>query len=144
VRPLWSEEELSWLVSLAAQNTTLGSFTIRSVEDRAGEVIGCFVYYATPGTARVLNVLSLPGRETVVLDAMFRYLDDAGHTEARGRAQPALMDGLARQRWLVYRHKAFAMVLTRFTDVSDAVARGDVYVGGLAGEDWSRLMSDFH
>jgi hypothetical protein len=24
------------------------------------------------------------------------------------------------------------------------VARGDVYIGGLAGEDWSRLMSDFH
>jgi len=145
VRPLWSEEELSWLVSLAAQNTQLGSFTIRAVEDRAGAVIGSFVYYAAPGrTAHVLNVLSLPGRETAVLDAMFRDLDRAGHVEAHGRAQPALMRGLALQRWLVFRHRAFAMVLTRFEDVNDAVARGDVYVGGLAGEDWSRLMSDFH
>jgi hypothetical protein len=144
VRPLWSEDELSWLVSMAAQNTTLGAFTIRSVEDRAGAVIGSFVYYATPRTAHVLNILSLPGREVAVLDAMFRYLDRAGHTEARGRAQPALMMGLALQRWLVFRHKAFAMVLTRMTDVNEAVARGDVYIGGLAGEDWSRLMSDFH
>jgi hypothetical protein len=145
VRPLWSEEELSWLVSLAAQNTQLGSFTIRAVEDRVGAVIGSFVYYAAPGRiAHVLNVLSLPGRETAVLDAMFRHLDRAGHMEARGRAQPALMGGLALQRWLVFRHRAFAMVLTRIPDVSDAVARGDVYVGGLAGEDWSRLMSDFH
>jgi len=145
VRPLWSEEELSWLVSLAAQNTQLGSFTIRAVEDRAGAVIGSFVYYAAPGrTAHVLNVLSLPGRETAVLDAMFRDLDRAGHVEAHGRAQPALMRGLALQRWLVFRHRAFAMVLTRLPDVNDAVARGDVYVGGLAGEDWSRLMSDFH
>jgi hypothetical protein len=143
VRPLWSEDELSWLVSLAAQNTTLGAFTIRSVEDRTGAVVGAFVYYATPRTARVLNILSLPGREVVVLDAMFRHLDRAGHAEARGRAQPALMTGLALQRWLVFRHKAFAMVLTRIPDVNEAIARGDVYVGGLAGEDWSRLMSDF-
>lgn len=129
---------------MAAQNTKLGSFTIRSVEDRAGAVIGCFVYYAAPRTAQVLNVLSLPGRETAVLEAMFRYLDRAGHTEARGRAQPALMVGLAVQRWLVFRHKTFAMAMRRSPEVNDAVARGDVYVGGLAGEDWSRLMSDFH
>jgi len=53
VRPLWSEDELSWLVSLAAQNTRLGSFTIRAVEDHAGKVIGCFVYYAAPGRTAI-------------------------------------------------------------------------------------------
>jgi hypothetical protein len=145
VRPLWSEDELAWLVSLAAQNTQLGTFTICAVEDRAGAVIGCFVYYAAPGRiAHVLNILSLPGREIAVLDAMFRHLDHTGHVEARGRAQFALMRGLALQRWLVFRHKAFAVALTRSQDVSDAVARGDVYIGGLAGEDWSRLMHDFY
>jgi hypothetical protein len=145
VRPLWSEEELAWLVSMAVQNTRLGAFTICAVEDRAGAVIGCFVYYAAPGrTAQVLNILSLPGRETAVLDAMFRHLDHTGHVKARGRAQPALMGGLALQRRLVFRNKAFALALTRSPDVNEAVARGDVYVGGLAGEDWSRLMSDFH
>src|ERR1700761_7642710 len=140
VRPLWSEEELSWLVSLAAQNTRLGTFSIRAVDDNAGAVIGCYVYYATPHVAHVLNVLSLPGRETAVLDAMFRALDRAGHLESRGRAQPALMMGLALQRWLVLRHKAFTVALTRIPGVNEAVARGDVYIGGLAGEDWSRLM----
>lgn len=144
VRPLWSEDELGWLVALAAQNTKLGAFTIQAVEDRDGAIVGCFVYYAAPGrTAHVLNVLSLPGREIAVLSAMFRHLERAGHVEARGRAQPALMAGLALQRWLVFRHRAFAMTLTRVADVKDAVARGDIYVGGLAGEDWSRLMCDF-
>lgn len=145
VRPLWAEEELSWLVALAAQNTRLGRFTIRSVLDRAGAIIGCFVYYAAPGrTAHVLNVLSLPGQEPAVLDAMFRHLDDTGHVEARGRAQPALMIGLSLQRWLVFRHRAFTLALTRLPEINDAIARGDVYVGGLAGEDWSRLLTDFH
>ncbi|AZO80986.1 MULTISPECIES: GNAT family N-acetyltransferase [unclassified Bosea (in: a-proteobacteria)] len=145
VRPLWAEEELSWLIFLAAQNTRLGAFTINSVADRTGAIIGCFVYYAAPGrTAHVLNILSFPGRESAVLSAMFRHLDETGHVEARGRAQPALMAGLSLQRWLVFRHRAFAFVLTRLPEINDAVARGDVYVGGLAGEDWSRLLTDFH
>lgn len=144
VRPLWTEEELSWLVSLAAQNTRLGAFTIRSVLDRSNAIIGCFVYYAAPGrTAHVLNVLSLPGREPAVLDAMFRHLDETDHVEARGRAQPALMVGLSLQRWLAFRHRAFTVALTRIPEINDAIARGDVYLGGLAGEDWSRLLTDF-
>lgn len=144
VRPLWAREELSWLVSLAAQNTRLGTLTIRSVVDRTGTIIGCFVYYAARGrTAHVLNVLALPGQEPVVLSVMFRHLDETGHVAARGRAQPALMAGLSLQRWLVFRHRAFALVLTRVPEINDAVARGDVYVGGLAGEDWSRLLTDF-
>lgn len=144
VRPLWMEEELSWLVSLAAQNTKLGAFTIRSVLDRNHMIIGCFVYYAAPGrTAHVLNVLALPGQEIAVLDAMFRHLDETGHVEARGRAQPALMAGLSLQRWVVFRHRAFTVALTRIPEINEALARGDVYVGGLAGEDWSRLLTDF-
>lgn len=144
VRPLWSEEELSWLVALAAQNTRLGAFAIRAVVDHAGAVIGSFVYYAAPGrTAHILNVLSLPGQEQAVLGAMFRHLDETGHVEARGRAQFALMAGLSLQRWLVFRHRAFTVALTRVPEINDAVARGDVYVGGLAGEDWSRLLGDF-
>ena len=144
VRPLWTEEELFWLVSLAAQNTRLGAFTIRSVLDRGSAIIGCFVYYAAPGrTAHVLNVLALPGREATVLDAMFRHIDETDHVEARGRAQPALMAGLSLQRWLVFRHRAFTVALTRIPEVNDAIARGDIYLGGLAGEDWSRLLTDF-
>ncbi|UFX46211.1 hypothetical protein HAP47_0005770 [Bradyrhizobium sp. 41S5] len=106
-------------------------------------MIGGFVYYAAPGrTAHVINILSLPGQEVGVVCAMFRHLERTGHAEARGRAQPALMAGLGLQRWLVFRHRGFAMALTRVPDVNDAVVRGDIHVGGLAGEDWSRLMHD--
>ena len=78
-----------------------------------------------------------------MLSAMFRHLKRTGHVEACGRAQPALMAGLELQRRLVFRHRAFAMALTRIPEVNDAVVGGDIYVGGLAGEDWSRLMHDF-
>ena len=44
----------------------------------------------------------------------------------RGRAQPALMAGLSLQRWLVFRHRAFTVALTRIPEINDAIARGDV------------------
>ena len=81
-----------------------------------------------------------------MLCAMFRHLERTGmprahrYAEARCRAQPARL-GL--QRWLVFRHRALAMALTRVPEVNDAVVRGDIYVGGLAGEEWSRLMHGF-
>ena len=56
---------------------------------------------------------------------------------------PPLMAGLGLQRWLVFRHRAFAMALTRVPEVNDAVVRGEIHIGGLAGEEWSRLMHGF-
>ena len=56
---------------------------------------------------------------------------------------PALMAELGLRRWLVFRHRALAMALTRVPEVNDAVVRGDIYVGGLVGEEWSWLMHDF-
>jgi hypothetical protein len=43
-----------------------------------------------------------------------------------------------------FRHRAFTCVATRHQDIRDAIARNDIYIGGLAGESWSRLMTDFH
>jgi hypothetical protein len=53
------------------------------------------------------------------------------------------MNGLALQRMISYRHKAFVCFLSRFPDLVEAAQRGDIYLGGLAGESWSRLMTDF-
>jgi hypothetical protein len=144
VRPLWSREELRWLLEMAQRNQTLGSLSIMAVMERSDQVIGCFVFYDGGGRiARVLNVLSSKQREAEVLCAMFNAFDRLGFAEARGRAQPSLMEGLVSQAMLTFRHEAFVCVVSRHADVLDAVRKGDFYLGGLAGEGWSRLMSDF-
>ncbi|MCJ2041938.1 GNAT family N-acetyltransferase [Methylobacterium sp. J-059] len=144
VRPRWSRPELAWFVAMAEQNRRRGPLAIRRVVNRCGAVVGCFVYHGAAGRpARVLNVLARPAQEAAILHAMLRHLDEAGCTEAIGHAQPALMHGLAHQRGVGFRHRAFVCVLTRHADIAAAAKRGDIYIGGLAGEDWSRLMSDF-
>ena len=144
IRPQWSRAELTWLLAMARRNETLGRLAIEAVKDETGRTIGCCVYYdAGARTAHVLNLLAARGRETDVLVAMFEAFDQRGYHQADGRAQPALMEGLALQAMVTFRHEAFVCICTRHADVVDAIRRGDIYVGGLAGEGWSRLMTDF-
>ena len=132
------------LVSLAAQNTKLGAFTIRAIEDRSGAAIGCFVYYAAPGRTRMFSI-SCRFRARRPACSVRCSATSSAPAMSRPAAvrNPALMAELGLQRWLVFRHRALAMALTRVPEVNDAVVRGDIYVGGLAGEEWSRLMHDF-
>lgn len=144
VRPLWSRAELGWLLDMAGQNTSQGPLEMRAVQDPAGRLIGCFLYYGKRGKpAHILNILAQKGQEDQVVAAMMSDLDQAGCTAVVGRAQPALMNGLALQRMISFRHKAFVCFLSRFPDLVEAAQRGDIYLGGLAGESWSRLMTDF-
>lgn len=144
VRPEWSPEELGWLLSMTDGNRTLGPLRVLGVRDAAGAVIGCVAYYGAPGEiARVLNVLADERMETAVLGRMFRSFDEAGFVGVTGGTQPWLLDGLTDQRALTFRHRAFVCMSTKHPEIIEAAIRNDIYIGGLAGEGWSRLMSDF-
>lgn len=144
VRPEWSPEELRWLLAMADGNKTLGPLRLLGVRDAGDRTIGCVVYYGAPGEiARVLNVLAHERQETQVLRRMFRRFDEDGFTGVIGGAQPWLIEGLADQRALTFRHQAFVCISTKHPEIVEAAIRNDIYVGGLAGEGWSRLMSDF-
>jgi hypothetical protein len=144
VRPEWSPEELGWLLAMTDGNATLGPLRVLGVRDANGATIGCVAYYGGPGEiARVLNVLANEGMETQVLARMFRHFDEQGFVGAAGNVQPWLIEGLADQRALTFRHRAFVCISTRHPEVVEAAIRNDIYIGGLAGEGWSRLMSDF-
>ena len=110
VHPLWSRAELGWLLGMARQNKELGSLTIMAVRDQTDQLLGCFVFYANGRkTAHVLNVLSVRKREADVLGAMFHALDRLGIVEAKGRTQPALMEGLVLQAMLTFRPRRFRL-----------------------------------
>ena len=144
IRPAWSREDLSWLMETAALNTTLGHLHCRTVSDKRSGLIGCYLFFGKPGgSAHVLNTLCLAGREFDVVGQMFADLDGAGYSAAHGMAQPFLMNALMRQRRMSFRHRGYFCLLTRHTDVAEAAVRHDIFVGGLASESWSRLLTDF-
>ncbi len=142
VRPVWTQDHFDWVVRMIALNGTLGPLHCRTVEE-AGKTIGVFLYCGRPGEeARVLNMVCDAGREFDVAAQMFATLSDEGYVAATGTAQPFMVNAVMRQRRLVFRHFGYLCLNTRHDDLLAAARRGDFYVGGLASESWSRLVTD--
>lgn len=145
VHPAWAPDELGWLLDMAARNMVAGPLHLREVRDAKGHLAGCLVFYARPGgTARVLNILTRKGREALVVGALLAELDATGCVAVEGMAQPFLMEALGRQAGMSFVPRGAYCISTRHAEIIDAAKRGDVYLGGLMGEDWSRLVTDFH
>ncbi|NRQ16897.1 GNAT family N-acetyltransferase [Ensifer sesbaniae] len=144
VRPVWSRSEFNWLMAVAGLNNTLGELLCREVVNESGRVIGAYLYFGRAGeAATVLNIVCEAGREFDVTAQMFHSLDAEGYALAVGSAQPFLMNAISRQRWLSFHHRGYFCMVTRHADLKDAAQRNDIYVGGLASESWSRLLTDF-
>ncbi|UTY45844.1 GNAT family N-acetyltransferase [Sinorhizobium fredii] len=144
IRPSWSESEFDWLVNVASMNRSLGALQCRKVVVEDGRTIGAFLFFGRPnGMASVLNVLCEDAREADVTTAMFACLDAEGYAVATGMVQPFLMNAISRQRWLCFRHRGYFCMVTRHADIKEAALGGDIYIGGLASESWSRLLTDF-
>jgi hypothetical protein len=58
-------------------------------------------------------------------------------------AQPFLMAALGQVRGMGFVPRGAYCISTRHAEIVTAVQSGDAYLGGLFGEDWSRLLSDF-
>jgi hypothetical protein len=144
IHPEWSAAELSWLLNMAREKQHLGRLELGGVRTPQGQLIGCVVYYAGRNrSATVLNILSEQGKESDVIGAMLHHFDAQGFVSAKGMAQPSQMEALCRQYGIAFGPRGFFWIMSRHDDVCDAARRGDIYLGGLAGEIWSRLLDDF-
>ncbi len=142
VRPKWDRAEMEWQLRLASENRRLGRLRFFAVG--GAQPLGCYAYFTGErGSVRVLDVLARPGHEAAVVAALYRRLAAEGTTEARGAAHPHLLAALSPLPGMRFRHRAFTCLATRHQDIAQAVAHNDIYIGGLAGESWSRLMTDF-
>lgn len=143
VRPVWSQADFDWLTRTAALNTGLGRLQCRVVE-KAGQTLGAFLFFGRPGqTACVMNVLCDEGYEFDVVGQMFACLAEEGYALASGIAQPFTINAVMRQRQLTFKHRGYFCLSTRRGDLVEAARKGDIYIGGLASESWSRLVTDF-
>ncbi|ASY65469.1 hypothetical protein SJ05684_b44870 (plasmid) [Sinorhizobium sojae CCBAU 05684] len=144
VRPNWSKREFDWLASVASLNRSLGTLQCGIVRSDDGRAIGAFLFFGkAKRAAHVLNILCEAGRELDVTTAMFRSIDKDGYAVAAGMGQPFLMNAISRQRWLSFRHRGYFCMVTRHADLKEAALANDIYIGGLASESWSRLLTDF-
>lgn len=144
VRPDWTENDLNWLLGLASANRAAGTLRFFAITDRANAPSGFFCCYSrSNGVVEVLNVIARSGTERDAVDAMLLHLQEEGHIAVQGRVDPRYLTALSQQPGMFFRHAANVCIATTRAEILNAVPRNDVFVGGLAGEGWSRLSTDF-
>ncbi|CAM5565123.1 hypothetical protein MAUB1S_09477 [Mycolicibacterium aubagnense] len=142
--PAWTERDLNWLLHMAADNRAAGVLRLLSIEDQAGGSNGFLCYYSQPnGVADVLNVIARPGAEKQAVDAMLDHFQDRGYVAAQGRVEPRYLGALSQQPTVFFRHRANVCIGTTRPEFLNAAQQDDIFIGGLAGEGWSRLSTDF-
>ncbi len=135
--------ELGWFVDQAGLQTKYGPLRIREVVDRIGRRTGLYLLYARrDGVAYALQILALPNREELVVGQMFADAAEFGAVAVRGATSPDLMKGLFRQKGLLYHHVMGTIAWTRDPEVAATLRGGNVFLGGIAGETWARIVTE--
>ncbi|WP_421440386.1 GNAT family N-acetyltransferase [Agrobacterium tumefaciens] len=144
VRPEWSAREFNWLISMAQKNKRMGRLSCLAVFDGLDNAIGAALFYGEPGrTIYILNIVTAEGREHEVLNQLFCHFADEGYAHVTGMSQTFLMNALCRQERMTFRFRGYFCITTRSEELRSRAVRGDIYIGGLASESWSRLMTEY-
>ncbi|AFL50050.1 hypothetical protein ABIE78_004157 [Sinorhizobium fredii] len=140
VQPAWAEVQFDHILEDAIDKPEFGEPHFAAVKTRNGAPIGAFFYHLRQGgTARVLQLLALPGQAGPVLDCLIDHAATRGAAALCGRTQPALLEAMMGRR-IGFVHAASTVVHSRDEELVDAFRHGQGFVNGLAGEHWSRLI----
>lgn len=144
VRPEWSHDEFHWLIGMSRTNESLGELKSLTIETAEGHVMGAALFFGQPArTAYVLNLVCDAGRENDVLNTLFHHFDNENYAHVTGMAQPFLINALYRQNHMSFRHDGYFCMATRDDLLRERALAGDIYIGGLCSESWSKLITDY-
>lgn len=140
LRPDWAAMPLAAMIQEAAAKPDYGEAVMASVSTPAGVPIGAFIYHLQPDRiGRVLQILSRPGQEGVVIDALVDHAAGRGAAGLRGRTQPALIAAMQARR-MIFLSAAATVIHAREEGLAAAFNDGRGFFNGLAGEQWSRVI----
>jgi hypothetical protein len=143
LRPDWSADFVSWLLSQSSRRKGLGRLWLGEVSDHRGVIIGCYAYHVTSrGRAVVLQILARRYCEGDVLRALIAHARSGGCVVVCGSTNPRLLEGLLQIPDVFYRHTCSTGVKVRQPELLDSFSMGDALVGGLVGDSWMPLTSE--
>lgn len=134
-------DEIAWLLRQGRWKSQYGSLVCKLVHEAGTGPVGCFLYHAPPmGVVSVLQILAMPGKAGLVLDALFKNALESGHVAVRGRTQPELI-GPLQLRHCYFRSKSSWLTFkAKDPDVLAAIRSGEALLTGLSGESWTQLV----
>lgn len=143
LRPRWQDGELPRLLALAAEKRADGPLHFGGTYDEAGRMLGCYAFYGQAGgMANLLQVQSSGSHWGATLDALIADAWTMGCAGIIGQTQSRFMPQLFSYKNVFFRYAGGTMVRSRIPEVAQAVRSGDIFIGGLMGDRWTRLSSD--
>lgn len=140
IQPAYDARSLAWLLRQSELKTRHGKLRSRLVRDRAGEVLGWYMYYLQSGGAS--EVLQIAARENAFDRVLRRLLADAwrgGAAAVRGRLDPRFIQELSDRHCWLRREGTWMLAHSRHAEVMNALHRGDAFISRLEGEWWLRF-----
>ncbi|WP_434725728.1 hypothetical protein [Mesorhizobium sp. RIZ17] len=143
LRPSWRDGELPRLLALAAEKRADGPLRFGGTYDETGKMLGCYAFYGQAGgIANLLQIQASGSLWGATLDALIAAARDMGCAGITGQTQSTVMPQLFNYNGLFFRYAGGTMVRSRIAEVREAVRAGDIFIGGLMGDRWTRLSSD--
>ncbi|TJV03563.1 MAG: hypothetical protein E5Y12_15960 [Mesorhizobium sp.] len=143
LRPSWEDGELPRLLALAAEKRADGPLHFGGTYDETGKILGCHAFYGQAGDiANLLQIQASGSHWGATLDGLVAAAWDFGCVGIAGQTQSRFMPQLFGYRNVFFRYAGGTMVRSRIAEVTEAVRSGDIFIGGLMGDRWTRLSSD--
>ncbi|MBZ9767910.1 MULTISPECIES: hypothetical protein [unclassified Mesorhizobium] len=143
LRPSWRGEELPRLLALAAEKRADGPLHFGGTYDETGRMLGCYAFYGQAGgIANLLQIQASGSHWGATLDGLIAAAREMGCVGIAGQTQNRFMPQLFGHKDVFFRYAGGTMVRSRIAEVIEAVRSGDIFIGGLMGDRWTRLSSD--
>lgn len=145
VAPVYTPEEIEWTIKASSGPSGRGKLALAQVHDENGDICGVFSFAgARGGEAQILDLLAQDGKQDAVLETAFAALKEAGFAFASAQLRPEMIPSLSKYNGIWYRHVTGVSASSRSAEFRQAMLSGQAYIGGIAGESWSRLVRDFY
>jgi len=143
LRPVWKDGELPRLLALATEKRADGPLHFGGTFDETGKMLGCYAFYGRAGDiASLLQIQASGSHWGATLDALVAAAWDMGCVGITGQTQSRFMPQLFGYKNVFFRYAGGTMVRSRIAGVAEAVRSGDIFIGGVMGDRWTRLSSD--
>ena len=145
VAPIYTAEHLNWTIDASGDVPGHGRLMLAQVQDENGDLCGIFSFIGASGAeAQILDLLWQTGKQAAVVETVFASLKEAGFAFVSAQLRPEIIPALSKQKGIWYRHVTGVSAASKSPAFKQAMQSGQAYIGGVAGESWSRLVHDFY
>lgn len=134
--PDYDEAFLGWVFAEMERVRVRGRLVRSLLRDGRGRLLGWYIYYLKPGgVSWAIQVAATRGQSGAVLDHLFQHAATNGAAAVSGRAEPHLLEAIARRR-CVLRFHGGSFVHAKDPALLAALLSKDTFLTLLEGEWW--------